>query len=54
MVAVHVQRVLMARIDLKKEGNVTKGPAKKADVTMNLSDGKLSGLLYRNAEPHRS
>jgi hypothetical protein len=28
-----------ARIDLKKEGNVTKGAAKKPDVTMSLTDG---------------
>jgi hypothetical protein len=27
------------RIDLKKEGNVTKGAAKKPDVTMSLTDG---------------
>ncbi|KAK1922205.1 SCP2 sterol-binding domain-containing protein [Papiliotrema laurentii] len=38
-------------IDLKNEGKVSKGPAKKADVTMNLTDdtfaqladGKLNG-----------
>ncbi|WVQ74354.1 hypothetical protein IAR50_003954 [Cryptococcus sp. DSM 104548] len=31
-------------IDLKNEGNVTKGPAKKPDVTITLSDDTFMGL----------
>ncbi|KAI9633762.1 SCP2 sterol-binding domain-containing protein [Dioszegia hungarica] len=31
-------------IDLKNEGKVTKGAAKKADVTMNLTDDTFMGL----------